>query len=71
MLTVSLPGCERVGPGGSLRRVVAGSLLSGLLSLGAGYVPPWRLEPRPAPAAVLMVGEPTPGLAYRASWAAG
>jgi len=58
---VSRPGSDR------LRRALAGSLLSGLLSLGAGYPPPWRLEPRSAPAAMLMVGEPTPGLAYRAA----
>jgi len=47
------------------RRALAGSLLSGLLSLGTWEPPPWRLEPRPEPAAMLMVGEPTPGLAYR------
>lgn len=59
---MSLPGCEPVSP---LRLAAAGSLLSSLLSLGLGEPPAWRLEPRPAPAAVLMVGEPTPGLAYR------
>ncbi len=65
---MSLPGSEQLSlPIGSLRRALAGSLLSSLLSLGTGYLPPWRLEPRPAPAAVLMVGEPTPSLAYRAA----
>jgi hypothetical protein len=69
---VSLPGCERAEPpAGPLRRALASSVLSGVLSLGAGYPPPWRLEPRPAPAAVLMVGEPTPSLAYRAAWVPG
>ena len=57
--------------GGTVRRALAGSLLSSLLSLGSGDPPLWRLEPRPAPAAVLMVGEPTPGLAYRAGWIPG
>lgn len=65
---MSLPGCEPADPpAGSLRRALAGSFLSSLLSLGPGYLPPWRFEPRPAPAAVLMVGEPTPGLAYAAA----
>lgn len=58
---MSRRGSDRV------RRALAGSLLSGLLSLGTWEPPPWRLEPRPAPAAMLMVGEPTPGLAYRAA----
>lgn len=65
---MSLPGCEGAGsPAAGLRRALAGSLLSSLLSLGPGYLPPWRFEPRPAPAAVLMVGEPTPSLAYAAA----
>lgn len=69
---MSLPGSEPVSlPKGALRRALAGSLLSSMLSLGTGYLPPWRLEPRPAPAAVLMVGEPTPSLAYRAAWVPG
>ena len=69
---MSLPGCDRVGPpSGSLRRALASSVLSGVLSLGPGYLPPWRFEPRPAPAAVLAVGEPTPSLAYGAAWVPG
>ncbi|HSQ36767.1 MAG TPA: hypothetical protein VLS92_02625 [Acidimicrobiia bacterium] len=41
--------------------------MSSLLSLGTWSPPPWRFEPCPAPAAVFMVGEPTPSLAYRAA----
>ena len=65
---MSLPESERADASARLlRRALAGSLLSGLLSLGTWDPPPWRLEPHPAPAAVLMVGEPTPSLAYRAA----
>ncbi len=63
---MSLRGSEG-SPASSLRRALAESLLSSVLSLGTWDPPPWRLEPRPAPAAVLMVGEPTPSLAYRAA----
>ena len=69
---MSLPGCERADPpAGSLRRALASSVLSSVLSLGPGCLPPWRFEPRPAPAAVLAVGEPTPSLAYGAAWVPG
>lgn len=62
---MSLPGCEAAGSSrGALRRALASSVLSSVLSLWPGYLPPWRFEPRPVPAAVLMVGEPTPSLAY-------
>jgi len=65
---VSLPGCDEPGSAaGPLRRALAGSLLSSLLSLGTWSPPPWRFEPCPAAAAVFMVGEPTPSLAYRAA----
>jgi hypothetical protein len=59
---VNRPGSEG---GRALGRALASSLLSGFLSLGTWEPPPWRLEPRPPPAAMLVVGEPTPGLAYR------
>jgi len=57
---VSHPGSERV------RRVVAQSLLSWLLTFAPVYVPAWRYEPRVLVAAVLPIGEPTPSLAARA-----
>ncbi|OFW53343.1 MAG: hypothetical protein A2V75_03195 [Actinobacteria bacterium RBG_16_70_17] len=63
---MSLRGSEG-SPASLLRRALAESLLSSVLSLGTWDPPPWRLEPCPAPAAVLMVGEPTPSLAYRAA----
>lgn len=53
--------CERA------RRALIRTVLSGLLSFGPGEGPPWRYEPQARAAAVLMVGEPTPCLAYRAA----
>lgn len=54
-------GSERV------RRAVIRSFLSGWLSVAPGEVPLHRVMPGERPAAVLMVGEPTPSLAYRAA----
>jgi hypothetical protein len=47
------------------RRALVRAVLTGLLSLGPGEGPAWRSEPHARVAAVLMVGEPTPSLAYR------
>jgi hypothetical protein len=57
--TVGHLGSERV------RRVVARSLLSWLLTFAPAYVPAWRYEPRVLVTAVLPIGEPTPSLAGR------
>lgn len=64
---MSLPGSEP--PGDAARRALATAVLVGLLSFAGEEPAPWRLEPRPAPAAVLLVGEPTPSLAYGPSGA--
>jgi hypothetical protein len=46
----------------SLRRRLAAALLQGHFLVAASSVPAWRVDVRTPPAAVLMVGEPTPPL---------
>lgn len=60
---MSLPESEHLAREAA-RRALATAVLVGVLSFAGEELPAWRLEPRPAPAAVLLVGDPTPGIAY-------
>ncbi len=48
-----------------LRRVLVGGMVAAYFAIAPSSVPPWRLEQLPRPAAVLLLGEPTPSVAVR------
>ncbi len=48
-----------------LRVRMSGVFMAVFFALAPSTVPLWRLDPRPPPAAVLPIGEPTPSLSVR------
>lgn len=47
-----------------VRRLVSATFIAVYLAVAPSTVPPWKAEPRPLPAALLVLGEPTPSVAY-------
>lgn len=47
-----------------LRRLVTATFIAVYFAVAPSTLPPWKAEPRPLPAALLVVGEPTPSVAY-------
>jgi hypothetical protein len=52
-------------------RRLAGLLVAGFFNVAPSVVPPWRLDPGPAPAVTLVVGAPVTALVPRSGGSGG